>query len=490
MLKEGYSVSKLKFQGIKDTQKNIISNEFKKRANRNKPKENNNKVFGKTFRSFPKIKYEPNNKDHYNTTLINYFEKKKHLTFYKGSNISVSSIILDTNTTLNNNPAKNTSISARKITMKRNKSQIDIYENYLNNNIKNHKDSNKKKKKNEEIKSTINSYLDISKLKYKIDITAIRNKFSLLFNKEFDLFDKFIPSLYTLRFEKEKKEVLSNLHNNSLSCIKYLTSTFLDQEIEHFKINEMNLTNILSNLLNLFTYNNKINQYLINNTKKYMVETNREKQNKKELFEVKDNTQIENLMKKLEKKNETIKKLKKAKFEDYNDHMINMYKLSDEQKDLIRLLLLNKNYYNKYQDSQKEIKEKNDLIMQKNIDYKSLEKKILFEKIQLEDGLIELEDMINPIKEENLKMKEKINDLENKESMSNEILKNKNEIINSLKENLMMKNEELLKCLYDLNKLKYQHDKLTYNYIEIKSRYKYFTDKEKKIINGDCNDEI
>ena len=170
--------------------------------------------------------------------------------------------------------------------------------------------------------------------------------------------------------------------------------------------------------------------------------------------------------------------------------MINMYKLSDEKKDLIRLLLLNKNYYNKYQDSQKEIKEKNDLIMQKNIDYKSLEKKILFEKIQLEDGLIELEDMINPIKEENLKMKEKINDLENKESMSNEILKNKNEIINSLKENLMMKNEELLKCLYDLNKLKYQHDKLTYNYIEIKSRYKYFTDKEKKIINGDYNDEI
>ena len=132
---------------------------------------------------------------------------------------------------------------------------------------------------------------------YKTDITSIRNKFSLLFSKEFDLFDKFIPSLYTLKFEKNKKEILCQLHNNSLSCIKYLSSIFLDQEIEHFKINEINLTKILTNLFNLFNYNNKINQYLIRHTKKYMMETNQEKQNNKDLFEVDDNTKIIDLKK-------------------------------------------------------------------------------------------------------------------------------------------------------------------------------------------------
>ena len=57
-----------------------------------------------------------------------------------------------------------------------------------------------------------------------------------------------------------------------------------------------------------------------------------------------------------------------------------------------------------------------------------------------------------------------------------------------LKENLMMKNEELNKYLYDLNKVKYLNDKLSFNYIVLKNKYNYFTNEEKRLINGDYND--
>ena len=489
MLKEESLMVNPRLRDFSNAQRNIINIVFKKRGSRDKGKSKTNFLYEKTFRSLPKIKYDPVKKDKYSTDLINYFEKKKHLSFYKGANISVSSIIYDSNPTTVSNCIKNLSISSRKINMRKNKSQTNIFDDYFNINNINDADT-KKKKKEEQIKSTINPYLDITKLTYKTDITSIRNRFSLLFTKEFDLFDKFIPSLYTLKFENDKKAILSQLHNNSLSCIKYLSSTFLDQEIEHFKVNETNLTSILTNLLNLFTYNNKINNYLIKHTKKFMMETNQEKQNKKDIFEVKDNIKINELMKKIELKDEIIKKIKQEKFKEYNEYMVNMYKLRDEKRDLVRLLLLNQNYYNKYQDSQKELKEKNNIIIQKNIDYKSLMKKNFFEKAQLEEGLTDLENMLKPIKEENKIMKEKIGDFENNESMFDEILKNKNEIINRLKENLMMKEEELNKYLYDLNKIKYQYDKLSYNYIALKSRYKYFDDNENKMINGDYNDEI
>ena len=148
--------------------------------------------------------------------------------------------------------------------------------------------------------------------------------------------------------------------------------------------------------------------------------------------------------------------------------MINMYKLRSEKKDLVKLLLLNKNYYLKYKDSLKEIKEKNDIIGQKNIDYKSMLNKNFIEKTNLEDELADIQNIFKPIQEENKKLKEKINDLGIKLNENDEIIKNKNDLIIRLKENLMMKNEELNKYLYDLNKVKYLNDKLSFNYIVLK----------------------
>ena len=486
---EDFSMTKPRINHYNNKKENIINILFKKRT-RNKPQNSKLKskdISVKTNRYLSNIKNESIKKDDASTsTFINYCKKKKHLSFYKGANISVSSIIYDANkTNYSSKYIKNNSVSQRRINIQKSSSQKNIFEHLDEINRTN---NDKKKKKKDEIKSTINPYLDISKLTYKTDITSIRNKFSLLFSKEFDLFDKFIPSLYTLKFEKNKKEILCQLHNNSLSCIKYLSSIFLDQEIEHFKINEINLTKILTNLFNLFNYNNKINQYLIKHTKKYMMETNQEKQNNKDLFEVDDNTKIIDLKKIIENKNEKIKEIKKEQFQKNNDYMINMYKLRSEKKDLVKLLLLNKNYYLKYKDSLKEIKEKNDIIGQKNIDYKSMLNKNFIEKTNLEDELADIQNIFKPIQEENKKLKEKINDLGIKLNENDEIIKNKNDLIIRLKENLMMKNEELNKYLYDLNKVKYLNDKLSFNYIVLKNKYNYFTNEEKRLINGDYND--
>ena len=280
------------------------------------------------------------------------------------------------------------------------------------------------------------------------------------------------------------------MHNNSLSCINYLINTFLDQDIEQFKITEKNLYTILNNLLNLFSYNNKINHYLIKHIKKLSTEINEEKENKKNIIKEDDDIKINKLKKKIESKDETIKKIKKEKFLQYNDYMINMYKLKDEKKDLVRLLLLNKNYFNKYQESQKEIKEKKDIIIQKNIDYKVFMKKALSEKEELTDEMTELQGIIKPLKEENRIIKEKLDELENKNIMFDEILKNKNDIIEKLKENLIIKNEEFLKYLYDLKKIKNLNEKLSYNYIAIKTRYKYYTERENKLIKGGYDENV
>ena len=488
---ESSSIAISKLRSNNNNQRKIVNIIFKKRSSRNKIISKSKSLLKNECHSLPKIKYSPVRVEEPTSTLINFNNKKKHISFYKGGSISVSSIIVDSSpTTATNYIKKSASIRPTKINLKKNKCKINIYENYKNiNNNKNTKIAQKEKEE-EQTKSIINPYLDLSKLTYKTDITSIRNKFSVLFSKEFYLFDKFIPSLSTLSFEEEVKSNFTHLHNNSLSCINYLINTFLDQDIEQFKITEKNLYSILNNLLNLFSYNNQINHYLIKHIKKLTTEINEEKENKKNVIKEDDDIKINKLKKKIESKDETIKKIKKEKFLQYNDYMINMYKLKDEKKDLVRLLLLNKNYFNKYQESQKEIKEKKDIISQNNIDFKLFMKKALSEKEELIEAIKELQRNNKTLNEENKIMKEKINDLENKQIMFDEIIKNKNNIINKLKENLIMKDEELLKYLYDLDKIKNLNEELSYNYISLKKRYKYFTDSENKIIKGNYEEKV
>ena len=442
----------------------IVNIVFKKRSSRNSPINSKMKIIrsisqaflGKTYRSLPKLKEELKIKKENSTSILNYYEKKKRLSFYKGTNINVSTILLDGNKTAHTN----TNISFKNFNFQKNSSSNNIHA----------KSNDKIKTKKEEIKSTINPLIDMSKLNYTANITYLRNKFSVMFNKEFDSFEKYIQNLDTLIFRKTKNEMLSQFYNKSLSCIKYLSGLFLEQDIEHLKIDFSNLTSILTNLFNLFFYTNKINQSLVNQIKNYMLEINKEKQNKKETRKVEDSDEIKYLKNKIKTKSDTVRTLKKEQLKINNDHMINMYKLNDEKKDLVKLLLINKNYYKKFKNSQKEIKEKNEIISQKNLDYKMLIKKNMFDKVEMEEINNELQNTIKSKEQENKKLKDNIVELENERNNFDRKIKIKNEIINQLQENLKMKDEELIKCLYDLNKAKFQNDKLTYDYLALKKK--------------------
>ena len=273
--------------------------------------------------------------------------------------------------------------------------------------------------------------------------------------------------------------IISQLHDNFLSCIKNLSGIFLAQDIEHLKINNSNLTSILTNLLNLFSYTNKINQCLINQVKDFMIELNEEKQNKKDINKSSENTEINYLKNKIKIKSDTVRAMRKKQFKINNDNLINMYKLRDEKRDLVRLLLLNKNYYEKFQNSQNEIKEKNLIITQKNVDYKMLIKKNFFDKVVFEELNSELQNSNKSLEQENKILKDKIIKLESEKYAFDTKMKNKNDIIYQLQENLAMKNEELIKCLYDLNKLKIQNDLLSFDYLALKSKINYFKEDEK-----------
>ena len=503
--KDDFSMTKLGLR-TSNSQNNLLSLDLRKNKTRNNIA---NKTFIKKesqFKSLPKIKNyrlyndkyleKQKNRSNFNnsssSTLINFCDKKKQLSFYKGSNISVSSLFMDTNKTISSD-MKNTSSNFTRLYnfKKMNKNNIsdfanNIIENEEKNSIKNIINEQKLDKNN----SSVGPFLDLSQLIHKPTITSLRNRFSLLFNKEFEYYNQFIPSLYTLKFDNIIKFNLSQLHSKILSCVKTLSNIFLDQDIESFKINENNLHQILSNLLHIFTYNNRINQTLINNTKKVMIEINRDTQNKKENIDEDINSEISKLKKKLDIKNEALKQIKNEKFQEHNDHLINMKKLKDEQMELVKLLKINMDYFNKYQDSQKEIKEKNNIITQQRIDYKEMMEKNFMEIVKLQEETKELKDFVNPVQEENLSIKDKNQELESRLSVVDEVTKKKNQIVYRLQENLMMKEEELNHYIMIVDNLKEKNDKLSYDLINLKNKYKAFNNKKYGFNEFDYNNDF
>ena len=503
--KDDFSMTKLGLR-TSNSQNNLLSLDLRKNKTRNNIA---NKTFIKKesqFKSLPKIrnyrlyndKYleKQKNRSNFNnsssSTLINFCDKKKQLSFYKGSNISVSSLFMDTNKTISSD-MKNTSSNFTRLYnfKKMNKNNIsdfanNIIENEEKNSIKNIINEQKFDKNN----SSVGPFLDLSQLIHKPTITSLRNRFSLLFNKEFEYYNQFIPSLYTLKFDNIIKFNLSQLHSKILSCVKTLSNIFLDQDIESFKINENNLHQILSNLLHIFSYNNRINQTLINNTKKVMIEINRDTQNKKENIDEDINSEISKLKKKLDIKNEALKQIKNEKFQEHNDHLINMKKLKDEQMELVKLLKINMDYFNKYQESQKEIKEKNNIITQQRIDYKEMMEKNFMEIVKLQEETKELKDFVNPVQEENLSIKDKNQELESRLSVVDEVTKKKNQIVYRLQENLMMKEEELNHYIMIVDNLKEKNDKLSYDLINLKNKYKDFNNKKYGFNEFDYNNDF
>ena len=158
--------------------------------------------------------------------------------------------------------------------------------------------------------------------------------------------------------------------------------------------------------------------------------------------------------------------------------MIIMKKLRDEQNDLVKLLQKNMEYFNLYKDSQNEIKEKNNIIIQQKLDYNDMIDKNFLEKLKLEEEVEEIKEYIRPIKEENETIKDKNFNLNEKIEIVNEISKRKNQIIYRLQENLMMKDEKLNSYLNIIDKLKAQNDKLSYNFFQLKNKYKDLSNKK------------
>ena len=405
------------------------------------------------------------------TTLINYCDKKK-LSFYKGANISLSTFFLDANKTISTGAEfKNTSsVIFNKLKIKKSK-ELPYRRKKMINEEEPYKEKIVINKKVDEIKSTLNPNLDITKLIYKTTITAIRNKYSILFNKEYMLFHDFIPSLYTLKFDYETIFFLNQLHDRILCCTKYLSSVFLDQDIESFRINEKNLEKILVNLLELFIFNNKINRCLIKRSKQLKVETNRERQNKKEIKDVVTQNKVRDLQKILESREETIRQIRNEKFLEHNDYIINMKKLRDEQNDLVKLLKKNMEYFNMYKSSLNEIKAKDNVISQQKLDYNNMVDKNYLEKMQLEEDIIELKDYIKPIQEENEIIKGKNKEMEEKMDCVDEVMRKKNQVIYSLQENLRMKDEEIITYINKYEKIKEENDKLSDNLATLMHKY-------------------
>ena len=95
--KRQFTVSE--YQSVRNARKQ--NKKYSKERTRNKPQNSKLKskdISVKTNRYLSNIKNESIKKDEECTsTFINYCEKKKHLSFYKGANIIVSSIIYDAN---------------------------------------------------------------------------------------------------------------------------------------------------------------------------------------------------------------------------------------------------------------------------------------------------------------------------------------------------------------------------------------------------------
>ena len=167
-----------------------------------------------------------------------------------------------------------------------------------------------------------------------------------------------------------------------------------------------------------------------------------------------------------------------------------MKKLKEEQMELVKLLKINMEYFNKYQDSQKVIKEKNNIITQQRIDYKEIMEKNFMEIVKLQEENKELKDFVNPVQEENLSIKDKNQELESRLSIVDEVTKKKNQIVYRLQENLMMKEEELNQYIMIVDNLKEKNDKLSYDFISLKNKYQAFNNKKYGFNDFDYNNDF
>jgi len=173
----------------------------------------------------------------------------------------------------------------------------------------------------------------------------------------------------------------------------------------------------------------------------------------------------------------TIKNIKEKFNKKENEYILNIYKLEEEIRNLTVLLNKNKEYYNKFKETEKEVEKSK----RKNEEMKFYFNKELQERIiqnanekdreeELSNKVQELEDTIDQLKKEQ-------EDNKRKEIENNAKVKKIRMIVNEKNENILMINEELewFRREYDKEKFNHNNTKVALQILESR----IFKDDEK-----------
>ena len=170
-------------------------------------------------------------------------------------------------------------------------------------------------------------------------------------------------------------------------------------------------------------------------------------------------------------KEETIEHIKKGFVQKENSYLLKIYKLEDEIRDLTVLLDKNKEYFDKFKETEKRVEEKKKqneemrFVFNKELHDKAIENAICKDKqYELNENIKELNKEIEMLKEENEQQKRESIDImtQNKKLIS---------VITVRNENLAMLNEEMETYMLLYDKEKEEHHNTTQALAALENRY-------------------
>ena len=332
------------------------------------------------------------------------------------------------------------------------------------------------------------------------------NKFSLLSDKIYKLKNSneilsnnniTNVNMYNEYYEKIKKNFNSQirilLDNKNMSLINPINLINLIYDLDSTLINYLNL---------LYTeLKSQISNKVFVSKKSYELETKLQSfSNQLSTFTKSLNSpEISKKLSNQRKNEHLLSNIKQSYIEKENTYKLKIFNLQKEIKDLMILLDLNKDYYNKFKESEKKVEEKkkeNDLMKfnySKEIHNKNIEFAIEKDKEEeLNMKVNELEENIKEFKKEKEKNKKDFIEFNAK-------IKKLNMIINERGENIIMLNEEMENYYNEFVKEKINHGNTLLSLQNLETRFikekelrenieKKCKEKDDKI--NELNDEI
>lgn len=178
-------------------------------------------------------------------------------------------------------------------------------------------------------------------------------------------------------------------------------------------------------------------------------------------------------------KEETIEQIKHTFLQKENSYLLTIYRLEDEIRDLTLLLEKNKDYYEKFKDTEEKVEEKRKqneemrFVFNKELHDKAIENAIMKDKeYELNEKITELNKEINQLKEENDNKQREFVDI------STQIKKLQMNLAQD-KERFYMMNEEMEQYMIGLEKEKNDHYNTAQALSALENRY-YKENEEKE----------